>query len=506
MTISLIPAPETLRESGESFLLDADTAIWCGPGTEDIARLLRADLTPATGLPLPIHTGTRSQERGLISLGLQSGTPPSGYTLEVTADTVRISGGDLAGLFHGTQTFRQLLPVNIFRRTAASSTVWQVPGVRITDRPRFGWRGMLFDVSRHFFGKNFVLKLIDVLALHHFNVLHLHLTDDQGWRIEIQRYPQLTEIGSTRPRSMLGRPGDGRPEACRYENTPHSGYFSQADAQEIVAYAARRFITVLPEVDLPGHSQAAIAAYPHLGNGSTHLEVGTDWGISSHILNTSDSTIEFYQNVLSEVMDLFPSPYIHIGGDECPKDEWRTSLEAQRRIAELGLAGEEELQSWFIRQMNDFLSQAGRRLVGWDEILEGGLPPATTVMSWQDEQGGITAASAGHDVIMAPQHKTYLYHHQSDNPAAEPPGVPPAVSLRTVYDYEPIPHVLHGKPEASHVLGAQCCMWTEHVVSHRQLEQMVFPRACAFAERVWFDHQGHLRRLHHSTDTPSHQT
>ena len=347
----------------------------------------------------------------------------------------------------------------------------------------------MLDVSRHFFGVDAVLKLIDILALQRMNVLHLHLTDDQGWRMEIKRYPRLTEIGAWRTGSMIGRTDGSPDETTRYDMAPHGGFFTQDDLREIVAYAASRYITVVPEIDMPGHSQAAIAAYPWLGNTRQQLPVWTDWGINPHVLNVSDETIAFYKGVFEEVLDVFPGVFVHVGGDECPKDEWRASPAAQARMRELGLADEDQLQSWVIRQMDEFLTARGRRLVGWDEILEGGLAPRATVMSWRGEAGGIAAARAGHDVVMAPDPSTYLYHHQSDDPATEPPGVPPTVDLRTVYTYDPAPVELTSA-QAQHVLGAQCQMWTEFVVSQRQMQQMVFPRLCAFSEAVWADRRG----------------
>ena len=483
MSTAVVPRPATLRETGAGFRVGPKTRLCFDGQASGVAELLRQQLAPATGLPFPAAHLTDNKADAIL-LELDDRLDPSAYELQVRPEGVRIAGGDLAGLFHGTQTLRQLLPVQIFRRTPCSGVEWQIPGVEISDRPRFAWRGMLVDVSRHFFGVEAILKLIDLLALHRMNVLHLHLTDDQGWRIEIQRYPRLTEVGSWRPRSMIGTSQEAKRVGAKYDETPHSGFFTQDDVREIVAYAAARFITVVPEIDLPGHSQAAIAAYPELGNTGAQLEVWTDWGINPRVLNVTNETIAFYQGVLEEVLELFPSVFVHVGGDECPKDEWKASPAAQARISELRLADEEELQSWVIRQMSDFLSARGRRLLGWDEILQGGLPAGATVMSWRGEEGGIAAARAGHDVVMTPEQQTYFYLHQSNEPSLEPPGTPPVLDLRTVYEYEPIPEGLSAA-EAAHVLGAQCQMWTEFVVSPRQLQEMVFPRLCAFSEVVW---------------------
>ena len=482
MPTALVPRPSTLQETGAGFHVGASTRLCFDPASADVAQLLRKQLASATGFSL-LSGDLTDDVRDAIVLTIDGRIGPSAYELQANTLGVRIGGGDAAGLFHGTQTLRQLLPAQIFRRTAVSDIDWYVPGVEIADRPRFAWRGMLLDVSRHFFGLEMVLKLIDLLALHRMNVLHLHLTDDQGWRIEIKRYPRLTDIGSWRARSMIGSSQDARRFGAKYDETPHSGFFTQDDIREIVAYAAERFITVIPEIDVPGHSQAAIAAYPELGNTGARLPVHTDWGVNTHVLNVSDETIAFYKGVLEEVLTLFPGVFIHVGGDEVPKDEWKASPLAQERIRDLGLTGEDELQSWFITQLTGFLTDRGRRPVGWDEILEGGLPPGAMVMSWQGESGGIAAARLGHDVVMTPDPVMYLYHHQSD-PAVEPPGVPPVVDLRSVYAYEPVPAEMT-EVDAPHVLGAQCQMWTEFVVSPRQLQEMVFPRLCAFSEVVW---------------------
>lgn len=487
MSTAVVPRPLKIHEGGAGFRLGPTTRLCFDGSTSGVAQLLRERLVPATGFPLPA-AGLTEGGGDAIVLEIDDRLGLSAYELRVNAEGVRIAGGDLAGLFHGTQTLLQLFPIQIFRRTLFSQVEWQIPGVEISDRPRFAWRGMMLDVSRHFFGVEAVFKLIDMLALHRMNVLHLHLTDDQGWRIEIKRYPRLTEVGSWRARSMIGSAQEAQRVGAKYDETPHAGFFTQEDVREIVAYAAARFITVVPEIDLPGHSQAAIAAYPKLGNTGAQLEVRTDWGINSHVLNVSDETIAFYEGVLEEVLDLFPGVFVHVGGDECPKDEWKASPAAQARIRALGLSGEDELQSWVMCQMGEFLTARGRRMVGWDEILEGGLPVGATVMSWRGEEGGVAAARAGHDVVMAPDEFTYFYHHQSDDSSAEPPGVPPTLDLRTVYGYEPVPVELTAA-EAARVLGAQCHMWTEFVVSHRQLQQMVFPRLCAFSEAVWAEHR-----------------
>lgn len=506
MTITVVPQPHEVVETGQGFVLDGSTVIAAAAGAEAIAHTLQVRLRPSTELPLPLVTPGEATT-GSIRLGFDATLPPSGYRLTVAANGADLRGGDAAGLFHATQTLLQLLPAAVFRLAPLPGTRWELPGVRITDHPRFAWRGMLLDCSRHFFGKDAICRLIDVLALHRFNVLHLHLTDDQGWRLEIPRYPRLTEVGSWRARSAMVDTAKVAPgEPMPYDSAPHDGFLTREDAQELVAYALERFITIVPEIDLPGHSQAAIAAYPELGNGCEPLEVWTNWGISPHVLNVSDATIAFYRGVLDEVMSVFPSEYVHIGGDECPKDEWRASPAAQDRMRSLGLADEDALQSWVIGGFADYLSAHGRRPVGWDEILEGGLPAGTTVMSWRGVDSGIAAAEAGHDVVMTPVSDTYLYRRQSDHPGSEPLGADPPLPLRTVYEYEPMPAGLSDAAQG-HVLGAQCQMWTEFVSSERQMHQMVFPRASAFAEAVWCEQrtsyedfllrlEAHRARLH----------
>ncbi len=488
MSISIVPQPAEVVPTGEHFTLGPGTTLRAESGTEQIARGLQSRLRPATGLALPLAAVEAASDA--VVLDLDDTLPPSGYRVHVDPGGVRLVGGDPAGLFHSTQVLLQLLPVEVFRQVPVSGVRWEIPGVRITDQPRFGWRGMLLDCSRHFFGKEAIRRLIDVLALQRFNVLHLHLTDDQGWRLEIPRYPLLTEIGSWRARSAMVDTAELAPgELAPYDQAPHDGYLTRSDARELIAYAAERFITIVPEIDLPGHSQAAIAAYPWLGNTGRQLEVWTDWGISPHVLNVSDTTIEFYFGVLDEVMSVFPGEFIHIGGDECPKDEWRASPAAQERMRELGLADEDALQSWLIGRFADHLTSHGRRPVGWDEILEGGLPAGTTVMSWRGVEGGIAAAEAGHDVVMAPEGDTYFYRRQSDDPDAEPLGADPPLPLEQVYGYEPVPPGLSAEARA-HVLGAQCQMWTEFLNSERQMHQMAFPRVCAFAEAVWCESRG----------------
>ena len=331
--------------------------------------------------------------------------------------------------------------------------------------------------------KEFVKKLVDLAALNKLNRFHWHLTDDQGWRLEIKQYPRLTQVGAWRPQTIIGRP-DRDSTKWRFDGQPHGGFYTQDDVREIVAYARARFVTIVPEIEMPGHSQAAIAAYPELGNRGDTLPVWMGWGVDENILNPGDATVRFYQNVLTEVMALFPGRWIHIGGDEAPKTQWKASPLAQTRIRELGLKDEDELQSWFTHRMDEFLTAHGRTLVGWDEILQGGLAPNAVVMSWRGVDGGIAAAQAGHDVVMAPGSHTYFDHYQSADTVAEPLAIGGYLPLDTVYAFEPVPPALTAS-EARHVLGAQGQLWTEYVPDAKRAEYMVFPRVCALAEVLW---------------------
>ena len=338
------------------------------------------------------------------------------------------------------------------------------------------------------------------------NSLHLHLTDDQGWRIEIKKYPRLTTVGAWRKETLVGPLHDEHAKNLQFDGIPHGGFYSQEDIREIVAYARARFITVVPEIEMPGHAQAAIAAYPELGNLAEPLEVSTTWGIHEHVYNIEESTLKFMTDVLDEVMALFPGPFIHVGGDECPKIEWKESPAAQARIRELGLKDEEELQSYFIRHMDKYLTKHGRRLIGWDEILEGGLAENAAVMSWRGEEGGIAAANAGHDVVMAPYHSTYLDYYQSEERSEEPLAFDTFLPLEKVYAYDPIPREIAAEKQR-HVLGTQGQMWSEYIPTPENCEYMAFPRLCALAESAWtpaemknyagFMHRlrEHLRRL-----------
>ncbi len=482
MAPSIVPQVSRLTPGDGSLTLTDSATLWTDTQAAPVGELLRDYLTPAATLAPADRSEGATVRLRVDATALPN---PEAYRLTVTPDHVDVVGGAPAGVFYGVQTLRQLLPPQVFGTSADGDGQLTVPCVRIEDAPAFGWRGSMLDVGRHFMPKEFVLRYIDLLAMHKLNVLHLHLTEDQGWRIEIRRHPRLTEVGAWREETVAGHNNEARDPENRYDGVPHGGFYTQEDIREIVAYAAARFVNVVPEIEMPGHAQAAIAAYPELGNSpETQVPVATRWGVITHVLNAEDATIAFFQDVLDEVLELFPSPFVHVGGDECPKDEWQKSPAAQQRIRDLGLADEDELQSWVIRQMDDFLTSRGRRLVGWDEILEGGLAPGATVMSWRGEDGGIAAAKAGHDVVMTPTDHVYFDYYQSEDRDSEPLAIGGHLPLETVHSYRPVPTELTAD-EATHVLGAQCNVWTEYMAGPAQVEYMVFPRMCAFAETVW---------------------
>jgi hexosaminidase len=469
-----------------SFRLTPNTVIVADKTSFPEGRFLSGRLSPATGFSIEVRAISPSGvptidmkiDASLKRLGSE------GYTLVVTPQRISIRAPATAGVFYAGQSLLQLLPPEIFREAKVSNIDWTSPCVQIEDYPRFQWRGALLDAGRHFMPKEFVKKFIDLLALHKMNSFQWHLTDDQGWRIEIKKYPKLTQIGAWRKETLVGRLERESQGELKYDGTPHGGFYTQDDAREIVEYARVRHINVVPEIEMPGHAQAAIAAYPELGNTGQQLEVGTKWGVFENIFNPQESTLLFLQGVLTEILEIFPSKFVHTGGDEAVKTQWKASAEAQARIKELGLKNEEELQGYFTRRMAEFLTSKERRLIGWDEILEGGIPPNTAVMSWRGEKGGIAAAQAGHDVVMAPTGYTYFDYYQSKDRDKEPLAIGGYLPLEVVYNYEPVPKEIPAE-FTKHVLGSQGQLWTEYLPSPKQVEYMAFPRLAALAEVTW---------------------
>ena len=475
--LAIIPAPASLERRAGAFAIPPGTRASLAGREDPAARAIAAWADSLLGPSLGEAPAGQAPSPDALFLRLDPAAPgesPEAYRLEVGPGGVLISAGDPAGLFYGVQTLRQLLPPG---RRAAGPLL--LPAVLIEDRPRFRWRGLHLDVGRHFQPVAFVKRYIDLLAAAKLNTFHWHLTEDQGWRIEIERYPRLTEVGAWRRETMVARNfdpfvGDG---------IRHGGFYTRDEIREVVAHAAARFVTVVPEIEMPGHSLAALAAYPELACTPGPFEVATTWGVFDDIYCPKEETFAFLEGVLEEVLGLFPSTFIHVGGDEAPKARWEASPVAQEVIRREGLADEHQLQSWFIRRMERWLAARGRRLIGWDEILEGGLPPGATVMSWRGTAGGIEAARQGHDVVMTPTSHLYLDYYQGD-PAGEPLAIGGNVPLEKVYDFEPVPLELDSAG-ARHVLGAQGNVWTEYLKTPAAVEYMAWPRALALAEVTW---------------------
>ncbi|WP_266170888.1 family 20 glycosylhydrolase [Dyella subtropica] len=471
-TVALIPRPVQMVAGSGSFLVQSGAVV--AVPDEDAATLRTANY----------FAGLLQRTRGL-ALSVRSGTPrgtaielrrdphatvanPEGYVLDVTPQGVSVTARTEAGLFYGAMTLWQLLTPDDERGEM------RLPALHIEDEPRFVWRGVMLDVARHFTPPAEIERLLDQMAQHKLNTFHWHLTDDQGWRIEIKRYPELTRIGAWRTPPGAGKEGEPK----RY-----GGFYTQDEIRHIVAYAAERQITVVPEIDLPGHAQAAIAAYPQLGVTGKRPTVSTDWGVNPYLYNANEPTLRFVENVLDEVMALFPSRYIHLGGDEAIKDQWKASPAIQARMRALGVKDENALQSWFINQLGQYLAEHDRRLVGWDEILEGGLPASATVMSWRGTKGAIEAAKQGHDVVLSPSPELYFDHVQSDRDDDLTGRLPP-ITLASVYGFEAVPAELDPS-QAKHVLGLQANVWTEHLPTFVHVQHALMPRLDALAEAAW---------------------
>lgn len=485
---ALIPLPKEMRMGEGSFPLTGGTGIRFDKDVAREAALFAAELKALSGSePETIREELRIQLPSEIRLDLDGTLPlqPGGYTLKSTPEGLLVTGKDAAGVWYGTRSILQMLP-------PAGAEIWEttktpaIPAVTITDEPRFGWRGMHLDVGRHFFPAEDIKSFIDWLAFHKFNVLHWHLSEDQGWRIEIKKYPKLTEVGAFRESS----PPYGNRNSD--DGQRYGGFYSREQVKEIVAHAAERHVTIVPEIDMPGHMAAAIAAYPQFGNSDIPgyaPEVMTRWGVHPYTLAPTEETFGFVDDVLTEVCELFPSEYIHIGGDEAPKDQWEKSPRVKELMAKEGLKDGHDVQSYFIKRVEKMLDAKGRKLIGWDEIREGGLAPSATVMSWRGEAGGIASAKEGHDVVMASNSHLYLDHYQHPEKdelakGKEFEAIGGFRPLASVYSYDPLPESLTAG-EAKHVLGVQAQLWTEYMKDWNKVEYMAFPRIAAVAEIAW---------------------
>ncbi|MBS1743997.1 MAG: beta-N-acetylhexosaminidase [Bacteroidetes bacterium] len=470
--VTIVPAPVSVKMSkGEFTITPQTTFILEGSNLENSVAFFNDYLQKNYGFQL--KTSGKHSKGNSIVLNYErlDKNIPGAYNLQVNGKEIYIAGDNEEGVFYGIQTLIQLLPIK-------KSSSLNIPQLSIEDYPRFEYRGMHLDVARHIFSADYVKKYIDWLALHKINKFHWHLTDDQGWRIEIKKYPKLTETGSCRNQTLVGRYGSDT-----YDGTPYCGYYTQEQVKEIVQYAAKRYITVIPEIDIPGHTVAALTSYPYLGCSKGPYKVMETWGVSPDVLCAgNDSTYTFVENVLDEVMKLFPAPYIHIGGDECPKENWKTCPVCQKKIRDEQLKDEHELQSYFTKRIEKFVNSKGKKIIGWDEILEGGLAPNAVIMSWRGEAGGIAAARQNHYVIMTPENPLYINHSQTRNEDSVTQGQ--YNPIENVYNYDPVPKELTVQ-QAKYIMGAQGNMWSEYLDNEKKLEYMLFPRLAAVAEVLW---------------------
>jgi hexosaminidase len=485
---AIIPLPQTMELRDGTFQLAADTQVYRDAGSRATANVLTERLRTSTGFRIKsgrILFDSEAIPGGILLTTKNADTNlgPEGYELTVASNSVVIRAPTQAGLFYGVQTFFQLLPPEIYSTNLVTGVAWQIPCVEIKDWPRFPWRGFMLDVSRHFFNKSEVETFLDAMAMHKMNVFHWHLTDDHGWRIEIKKYPRLTEVGAWRKEAGFGF--DPKLTTAYGPDGRYGGFFTQDDVREVVKYAAARHITIVPEIEMPGHSTAALAAYPQYSCTGGPFEPSMTAGIFNGIYDpATEETFQFLADVIAEVAPLFPGRYFHVGGDEVPKETWHNSADCQALMKREGLKNEEELQSWFVRRIEKIVEANGHSMIGWSEILQGGLPQNAAVMDWIG--GAKEAASAGHDVVMTPTAYCYFDFYQSTNHAAEPKaaawGGP--LLLDKMYAFDPMPtNVPPGLQ--SFILGAQGNLWTEQISNLKQAEYMTFPRACALAEVTW---------------------
>jgi hexosaminidase len=482
--LGIIPAPVSIKKASGQFVLSQETVLLADSLTNKAVVFLTDYLQNKTMLrvKLKANTGTATPNSIVLTDKGTDGLPAEGYRLTITPQQVIIAGKG-AGLFYGIQTLIQLMP-------ADRGAVAKIPSVQIEDYPRFGYRGMMLDVARHFFSIEMVKKYIDLMAAYKLNSFHWHLTDDQGWRIEIKKYPKLTQVSSQRAETVIGNYHDRTPQ--QFDNTPYGGYYTQDQIREVVKYAADRYVTIVPEIEMPGHSEAVLAAYPELScDPSLPYKVAETWGVFHNIYCPSDKTFAFLQDVLTEVMDLFPGKYIHVGGDEVPKDAWKKSEFCQQLIKKLKLnkgdtkeSPEDKLQSYFIQRVEKFVNSKGRSIIGWDEILEGGLSPNATVMSWRGEDGGIKAAQQSHNVIMTPGSGGLYIDQLQGKLNDEPLSIGGYDPLSKIYSYNPTPAALT-PDQQKFILGVQANLWTEYIPTENKVDYMVLPRLFALAEVAW---------------------
>lgn len=475
--LSLIPAPVSVKKLSSEFMLNQQTVLVADSVANKAVVFLADYLQKKAGLNVKpqVYTGQVISNGIIITSAGAEALPAEGYRLLITPQNITIVGKG-AGIFYGVQTLLQLFPLE-------HSAAMRLPGAEIEDNPRFKYRGLHLDVSRHFFSVDFIKKYIDLMATYKLNNFHWHLTDDQGWRIEIKKYPKLTSVGSVRPETLIGNYHDRTPQ--QFDNTPYGGYYTQDEAREIIKYAAERYVNVIPEIDLPGHSKAALTAYPEYGcNIPSSYNVSGTWSERHDVFCPSEATFSFLNDVLTEIIDIFPSKYIHIGGDEVAKDDWKNSKLAQEVMKKNKLKDEQELQSYFVKRLEAMVNAKGRTAIGWDEVLQGGIAPNVTIMSWTGETGGIAAARQSHDVIMTPSTMGLYLDHAQGKLGNEPVGIGNYKPLSLIYSYNPVPTILTPEQQ-KYIIGVQANLWTEYIATEKKVEYMLLPRMLALSEIGW---------------------
>ena len=483
--IGVIPKPSKMVELQGSFTIDKNTKVFLDRSKNEV-KLVIDDFIASVKTPLgfEINSTDRSPKSNLIVIKIDNLIlNKEGYHLKVAPGIVTVSASSAAGVFYALQTLRQLLPTEIESKVTVEKK-WEIPAVEIEDSPRFEYRGFMLDVARHFQPVEVLRRYIDLLSFYKINHFHLHLTDDQGWRIEIKKYPKLQEISAWRKESMVGHSED---KPRKYDGIRYGGFYTQEQLKELVRYAQEHFITIIPEIELPGHSTAVLAAYPELTCFPKKFEVTPDYGVFEDVYCTKESTFKFLEDVLSEVVEIFPGQIIHIGGDECPKTKWKICPQCQERMKQENLKNENELQSYFIKRIQKFLNSKGKNIIGWDEIMEGGLAPGATLMYWRTWLGDkhiAEAATAGFKIIMSPLNPLYFNLYENEERLITPLAYPGLIPLDKVYNYNPVPQSLTGN-DAKNIIGVQANLWSEYVNNGKTAEYMTFPRACALAETGW---------------------